>query len=947
MSRYVRLIPTLMACGLLACFVPAAPTTAQDVSAAPILQFFESTSANTAYRMPDIFMAGYGAVQVPPPYRADTGGFSVGYDVYDRFDLGGPGDPTLYGTQSSFQRMANEAHAAGLSVYTDLVWNHNGFRDMGTPGFLEQGAYPGFALTLQDSDPSAPGYNTQGYSAIDGDFHGAFEGGDLNGRLAGLIDINHSTNFQFIRQPVASDSRNIPGGFIDPANARYYPDTDLSPILVFDPTTGEANIAIYPFNTADPTAGDAVPENALGYLMRHTQWMVQVIGVDGFRIDAAKNFEPWVLNYLDRAVYRSNPRTLLDGSTAHVFSYGEVFDGDMGVLQSRIRKDINPADPGAIGGNRDALDFPLYFALRSNLTSNGLVNDWHNVINASIDVNDDGLANNGSQGVSFVSGHDSGIPLPDLSNVAYAFTLMRPGNTVVYQNAKQFGEDRDFPIDGRGDALGGFYGDLITTLVDIRDTHGRGNFLIRTLEKESLAFERENAALVLLSNRSDAGFDSRTIQTAFAPGTPLIELTGNASDPSVDPRDDIPALLVVNADGTINARFLRNSSFDQDNNSFFTGRGYLIYGLATPQGTLSLTNVDRVLPGGTPTAQTNGTTRLTDIEVITADSFDVQLDTVAVNLLGFYRDHDADGDNALLRLDGGIDLNGNGIVDHVTPGTVAYGFEQFTTVHDPGYFNADGNGRYVQAIDATRLSEGYHYLHIRAFRHRDAGPAVFSNFRKVIYIDRLPPESGLHSFNPITPGVNENRDLVAVSLDHTADNMHLFLDLPAALTGEQVLAMISGASQADFLDTDLWKKTFTGLTSGNHVATIVTFEITGNVSVKRVAGLLISTIYGAGLGDTDFNGSYSPHDIDVFAQVFDSQNTQFNAAADLNGDGLIDLADAYLLGDRLSDVGADFATIQAYQAFIAQVPEPASCLLVIVSGFLLLRRLPRRTAASA
>ena len=36
-------------------------------------------------------MAGYGFVWLPPPYRADQGEFSVGYDVYDRFDLGTAG----------------------------------------------------------------------------------------------------------------------------------------------------------------------------------------------------------------------------------------------------------------------------------------------------------------------------------------------------------------------------------------------------------------------------------------------------------------------------------------------------------------------------------------------------------------------------------------------------------------------------------------------------------------------------------------------------------------------------------------------------------------------------------------------------------------------------------------------------------------------------------------
>ena len=43
-------------------------------------------------------------------------------------------------------------------------------------------------------------------------------------------------------------------------------------------------------------------------------------------------------------------------------------------------------------------------------------------------------------------------------------------------------------------------------------------------------------------------------------------------------------------------------------------------------------------------------------------------------------------------------------------------------------------------IDATRLSEGIHFITVRAYRHQPAGsPAVFSDFKKVIYIDRLPP----------------------------------------------------------------------------------------------------------------------------------------------------------------------------------------------------------------
>src|SRR5438067_5209597 len=151
----------------------------------------------------------------------------------------------------------------------------------------------------------------------------------------------------------------------------------------------------------------------------------------------------------------------------------------------------------------------------------------------------------------------------------------------------------------------------------------------------------------MLSNRGDAGYDSRTIDVSFAPGTPLIELTGNAHSPISDPHGDIPQLVVVNADNSsptgasVNVRFLRNSTTDLSGTTHFTGNGYLIYGLASPQGQLSLSNVASVMAGHAPNANTstnlpydNGTTRLTDVNVIKSNSFQATLNTNAVNLLG-------------------------------------------------------------------------------------------------------------------------------------------------------------------------------------------------------------------------------------------------------------------------------------------------------------------------
>ncbi len=959
----------------------AAPTRAGDVSAPVILQYFEGSYATIEKRMADIFAAGYGSVYLPPPGRAESGDQSVGYDQYDRFDLGSPGRPTLYGTETGLKAMVGAMHQIGGSAYVDVVWNHSGFADMGTAGFAASGGYPGLALTLQTSDPNAPGYNQQGINDIDGDYHGAFEGGDWNMRLAGLIDINQDKQYYFIRSPVdPNDPRNLPAGTVpwngklanvpDPANARFYPDRTQQPIMVYDPTTGEHDIPIYPFNPSNPAGGEATPETSTGYLMRNTQWMVQTIGIDGFRIDAAKNMPPGILNAFDRSVYRASTRTLLNGQQQQVFSFSEAYDGNYGLLDQYVKKNIDPNDPGTIGGNRDVLDFPLYFALRDNLTGNGYQNDWRNIVGNPFDMNNqpprsydyhDNGKLDGSGGVKFVSNQDNFAP--QLGTVAYAYTLMTPGNSVVYFNAHEFGIERDFPKDGRGDALGGTYGDAISTLVDLRNRYGRGNYLPQYISKESFAFEREGSALVLLSNRLDNFYDNQTINVSFPYGTYLVEQTGNAAQYGA------PQVLTVtndsyNGPSKVNVSFLPNNGGDH---------GYLVYGLPTPQGSVSLTGVSQVLAGHTPDGQTsanlvhdNAVTRLSDINVVTGNSFQVKLDTVAVKLLGLdsLRDHYADGDNALLRLDGGRDVNGNGYVDFTNPDSVQYGYEQFTEVHNPGYFannGAGGAGQFVQTINTTGLSEGMHYIQVLAFRHRDdGGPAVYTDWHESIYVDRLPPISAVDSTHiVIDNGVShpERRDFWIKSVDQTADSVHVFLDLPEAVGNQQILSMVGGGNQSQMIDRDLFKQYFGDLTKGNHVLTVVTYEITGNYNIQRFAGINTSdSPIGAAMGDilgqfqSTPDGYLEGNDVLALYDAIKSNGNQFYAAADYNGDGRMTFADwtalgmelDQLLGSGMTNPGGGAlvsqGTVDYYRGLTSSVPEPAMFWVLGLSGLLLIRR---------
>ena len=178
--------------------------------------------------------------------------------------------------------------------------------------------------------------------------------------------------------------------------------------------------------------------------------------------------------------------------------------------------------------------------------------------------------------MTFVDSHDdqSG-QRPYLYKVAYAYTLMKPGNAIVYMNAKEFGEGRDFPKDIGGSSYSmrtthwaAITATTIAKLVDIRNTHGRGDFHERWIDdafnpngfSNIYVYERDNSAVVGLNSRLDSGYDERTpVQTSFAPNTVLVELTGNAANPTVDPGGNIPEAIRVNASGQITIRIPRNS----------------------------------------------------------------------------------------------------------------------------------------------------------------------------------------------------------------------------------------------------------------------------------------------------------------------------------------------------------------------------------------------------
>jgi alpha-amylase len=87
----------------------------------------------TKEKATEISQLGITSVWLPPAFKAASGANSVGYDVYDLYDLGEfdqkGGIPTKYGTKQEYIEAIKALQAAGIQVIADIVLNHMGGGD--------------------------------------------------------------------------------------------------------------------------------------------------------------------------------------------------------------------------------------------------------------------------------------------------------------------------------------------------------------------------------------------------------------------------------------------------------------------------------------------------------------------------------------------------------------------------------------------------------------------------------------------------------------------------------------------------------------------------------------------------------------------------------------------------------------------------------------------------
>jgi hypothetical protein len=202
------------------------------------------------------------------------------------------------------------------------------------------------------------------------------------------------------------------------------------------------------------------------------------------------------------------------------------------------------------------------------------------------------------------------------------------------------------------------------------------------------------------------------------------------------------------------------------------------------------------------------------------------------------------------------------------------GFEEFTTLKSPMYNSGNSFGLYRQVIDATQMEEGYHYLTVIAFRHRNAGTTpIFREVRKVLYIDREPPAVELEQAGTTT---DDPRPQFTISaLDRTTSEVYAFLNLDA---GEDPLTMLNSGSQALPFDRYTYNKTFNfDLSPGANTITIVALEDSGNANVFTETVTL-----GVDCpADLNGDGVLNFFDVSTFLSLYNAQDP----SADFTGDG--------------------------------------------------------------
>jgi glycosidase len=747
-----------------------------------IIQYFETRWDEMYQRLPEIAEVGYESIWTPPPGKSPIGGpypfaygGNVGYNSFDRFDLGDMPQrghwETRYGSRTSLRNLADNAHQTDIKIYPDIVFNHTG----NGPDFR---TYPG--MVPQDfhvwADASQPGGFKRAPRMYEWDAAAGY-GGTLNQELVSLMDIVLEFDGRF-------QGNNGPKYASDPTPfVRHAGDPDK-----------------YPYYNLTGTPA----ENSREFNVRWINWLGYAMDYDGVRLDAPKHVAKEFFgltkdtnNYQKSFIYNIQKNFNERRSLSDTDLYDDMYTNDIRRDDALVFAEFfvgstgevdywrNPSDRGW-GIQTRYLNFPLKSQMMKSAFNDGNLGSL-----AALGVSFDP-----GEAVNFVQSHDES-PLNKLE-LSYAYIMTHMGVPVVYFSGNNLKDSEIGRAYGKntwmnkgydyalGDTVNSYQTGAITNLIYIHNQFCRGKEYTRWGENDFFAYERyqdtnnngspDSGEGLILVALNDSGSDQTRygIQTSFAPGTPLKDHSGKNPD-----------TVTVDSTGKVNIRV-----------PGWWGQGWVCYAPFNADGPLTgapiqfsgsgIGSMNWVIPGGR-----DGVDKPRTLTRLTGNSATIDI---------YYRNPAQGGelvDNVVVKWGQGRNLNASA-ADFSGKDPVISGFEQATKIAD---------GHYQLVADLTNVPEGLHTVKARVFSSRTNNkPALFQTFTTTVYVDRHGPDLAIENLNE-GETIQGARAITVNNADRTIYNLTYSIDGGAA-------------QQADMVIKGKWRLALDGLSAGSHSITL-------------------------------------------------------------------------------------------------------------------------------
>lgn len=301
---------------------------------------------------------------------------------------------------------------------------------------------------------------------------------------------------------------NSPGGRFEKGPGDFHPHVPQDPGVFTDQFQFGRDLA--------PIRG-LPKDHCRNGLLDAADWLARALDLQGFRLDNMKGVSTEFTTEL-----------LQHGALANKFAVGEFADGRLQLVQDWAN---------AVQHRAAAFDFPLHFALK-------------NMCNAADTFNMASLDHAGLAGVdpggavTFVENHDSdrgGLGGPVVRNklLAYAYILTAEGYPCIFY--------RDYSTDKH---CFGMKPDL-DRLIHIHEHFAKGPTQQRWMDSGVFAYERLGGDHLLVGLNKDAAHARTiTVQSGFAGGTALEDLSGHTANVTVDSDTRVTIMIPKNGNGT-------------------------------------------------------------------------------------------------------------------------------------------------------------------------------------------------------------------------------------------------------------------------------------------------------------------------------------------------------------------------------------------------------------